>query len=189
MGEDSMDINKKALLFLVEGFEEIEALAPVDLLRRAGIEVDTVSITEDKKIISSRGVTVLSDKLIKNINFNEYGIIILPGGPGTDNYMKSELLLEKLKEFSVDKKVAAICAAPTILSRLGILKGKRAVCFPACEETLLEGEAILTIDKVVTDGNIVTSRAAGTGLDFALEIINVLLGEETALKIKNQIVY
>ncbi len=179
----------KVLMFLVEGFEEIEAMAPLDILRRAGVSVDTVSITEDNKVISSRKVTVLSDKLIKDVNFDEYEMIILPGGPGTDNYLKSEILLKKLKEFSVNKKIAAICAAPTVLSSLGILKGKKAVCFPACEETLIKDGAILTVEKVITDGNIITSRAAGTALDFGLEIVKELLGEEISLKIKAQIVY
>lgn len=181
--------NIKVLLFLVEGFEEMEAMAPVDLLRRAEIDVDTVSITQDRHVISSRKVTVLADKIIDNINFEDYEMIILPGGPGTDNYMKSEKLLENVKEFSVRKKVAAICAAPTILSSLGILEGKKAVCFPECEKELTEKGAVLTIEKVVKDGNIITSRGAGTAIDFALEIIKELAGKEKSEQISGQIVY
>ncbi|RRD41092.1 DJ-1/PfpI family protein [Leptotrichia sp. OH3620_COT-345] len=181
--------NIKVLLFFVEGFEELEAMAPVDLLRRAGIEVDTVSITQDKHVISSRKITVLADKIIDDVDFEEYKMLVLPGGPGTDNYMKSKKLLEKVKEFSERKKVAAICAAPTILSRLGILKGKKAICFPSCEEEIVEKGAVLTKENVVTDGNIITSRGAGTAIDFALEIIRELEGKEKSQKIAKQIVY
>lgn len=181
-------ISKKVLLFLVEGFEEMEALAPIDLLRRAGITVDTVSITSERTVLSSRKVTVLSDKIIDDVNFNEYGMIVLPGGPGTDNYKKSALLLEKVREFSEKAKVAAICAAPTILSGLGLLDGKKAVCFPGCEETLLKDGAVLISERVVKDGNIITSKAAGTAIDFALAIIEEIDGKEKAAEIKKQIV-
>jgi len=119
--------DKKVLVFLVNGFEEIEAMAPIDLLRRAGIIVDTVSINEDNQVTSSRKIRVLTDKTIDEINFENYEMIVLPGGPGTENYMKSEKLLEKLKEFSINRKLGAICAAPTILSALGILNGKQTI--------------------------------------------------------------
>lgn len=180
---------KKVALFLVDGFEELEAIAPVDILRRSGIEVDTVSITETYNVISSRKITILSDKLIKDINFDEYEMLILPGGPGTDNYYSSDVLLERLKEFSVIKKVAAICAAPSILSSLGILKGKKAVSFPEYEEKIIKDGAVLTLKNVVTDGNIITSRGAGTSIDFALELIKVLSGEAKSEELKKQILY
>ena len=97
--------DKKVLIFLVDGFEEIEAMAPIDLLRRAGITADTISINENNKVTSSRKITVLTDKTIDEINFENYEMIVLPGGPGTENYMKSEKLLEKLKEFSINRKL------------------------------------------------------------------------------------
>lgn len=184
--------NKKVAIFLANGFEEIEAITPIDLLQRAGIEVDTVSITEDNLVESARKVRILADKVIKEINFSEYDMLVLPGGPGFKNYFSSQLLLDNIIEFSKNvknKKVAAICAAPTVLSSLGILEGKKAVCFPACEEDLLKGKPILTKDRVVTDGNIITSRSAGTALDFALEIISELLGKKEAEKIADEIVY
>lgn len=182
-------MSKKVALFLVDGFEEIEALAPIDILRRAGIVVDTISVKNTNSIISSRKITVLSDKLIEDINFDDYEMIVLPGGPGTDNYYGSELLLEKLKEFSITKYIAAICAAPSVLSSLGILIGKEAVCFPSYEEKLVEDGAILTLKNVVTYENIITSRGAGTAIDFGLEIIKVLLGKEKSEEIKKQILY
>ena len=182
---------KKVAIFLTNGFEEIEAITPIDLLQRAGITVDTISITEENLVESARKLKILADKVIKEIDFLEYDMLVLPGGPGFKNYFDSQLLLDKIVEFSKDlenKKVAAICAAPTVLSNLGILEGKKAICFPACEEDLLKGNPILTRERVVKDGNIITSRSAGTALDFTLEIISELLNKETAEKISEEIV-
>ena len=181
--------DKKVLVFLVNGFEEIEAMAPIDLLRRAGIIVDTVSINENNKVTSSRKITVLTDKTIDEINFENYEMIVLPGGPGTENYMKSEKLLEKLKEFSINRKLGAICAAPTILSALGILNGKQAICFPACEPDLIKDGAIIVNQDVVKDNNIITSRGAGTAIDFSLALIEELLGKNKSHEIRKEILY
>ena len=181
--------DKKVLVFLVNGFEEIEAMAPIDLLRRAGIIVDTVSINEDNQVTSSRKIRVLTDKTIDEINFENYEMIVLPGGPGTENYMKSEKLQEKLKEFSINRKLGAICAAPTILSALGILKGKQAICFPACEPDLVKGGAVIVNQDVVKDSNIITSRGAGTAIDFSLALIEELLGKNKSHEIRKEILY
>ena len=181
--------NKKVLIFLVDGFEEIEAMAPIDLLRRAGIIVDTVSINEDNQVTSSRKIRVLTDKTIDEINFENYEMIVLPGGPGTENYMKSEKLQEKLKEFSINRKLGAICAAPTILSALGILNGKQAICFPACEPDLIKDGAIIVNQNVVKDNNIITSRGAGTAIDFSLALIEELLGKNKSHEIRKEILY
>ena len=181
--------DKKVLIFLVDGFEEIEAMAPIDLLRRAGIIVDTVSINEDNQVTSSRKIRVLTDKTIDEINFENYEMIVLPGGPGTENYMKSEKLLEKLKEFSINRKLGAICAAPTILSALGILNGKQTICFPACEPDLIKDGAIIVNQDVVKDNNIITSRGAGTAIDFSLALIEELLGKNKSNEIRKEILY
>ena len=181
--------DKKVLVFLVNGFEEIEAMAPIDLLRRAGIIVDTVSINEDNQVTSSRKIRVLTDKTIDEINFENYEMIVLPGGPGTENYMKSEKLQEKLKEFSINRKLGAICAAPTILSALGILNGKQAICFPACEPDLIKDGAIIVNQDVVKDNNIITSRGAGTAIDFSLSLIEELLGKNKSHEIRKEILY
>ena len=181
--------DKKVLVFLVNGFEEIESMAPIDLLRRAGITVDTVSINEDNQVTSSRKIRVLTDKTIDEINFENYEMIVLPGGPGTENYMKSEKLLEKLKEFSINRKLGAICAAPTILSALGILNGKQAICFPACEPDLIKDGAIIVNQDVVKDNNIITSRGAGTAIDFSLALIEELLGKNKSHEIRKEILY
>ena len=181
--------DKKVLVFLVNGFEEIEAMAPIDLLRRAGITADTVSINEDNQVTSSRKIRDLTDKTIDEINFENYEMIVLPGGPGTENYMKSEKLLEKLKEFSINRKLGAICAAPTILSALGILNGKQAICFPACEPDLIKDGAIIVNQDVVKDNNIITSRGAGTAIDFSLALIEELLGKNKSHEIRKEILY
>ena len=181
--------DKKVLVFLVNWFEEIESMAPIDLLRRAGIIVDTVSINEDNQVTSSRKIRVLTDKTIDEINFENYEMIVLPGGPGTENYMKSEKLLEKLKEFSINRKLGAICAAPTILSALGILNGKQAICFPACEPDLIKDGAIIVNQDVVKDNNIITSRGAGTAIDFSLALIEELLGKNKSHEIRKEILY
>ena len=180
---------KKVALFLTNGFEELEALAPVDLMRRANIEVDTISINQEKEVVSSRKITVLADKIIRDVNFDEYEMVVLPGGPGTGNYMKSEKLQEKLKEFSINRKLGAICAAPTILSALGILKGKQAICFPECEPDIEKDGAIIVNQDVVKDDNIITSRGAGTAIDFSLALIEELLGKNKSEEIRKQILY
>ena len=174
---------KKVALFLTNGFEELEALAPVDLMRRANIEVDTISINQEKEVVSSRKITVLADKTIRDVNFDEYEMVVLPGGPGTKNYFESKEVLEIVKKFAENKKVGAICAAPTVLASLGILENRKAICFPACEPDLEQGKAI------VKDGNIITSRGAGTAIDFGLALIKELLGEEISEKIGKEIVY
>ena len=168
----------KAAEFIVEGFEQIEALTPVDLLRRAGIEIDTISVFNEKYVKSSHNVIIETDKNMKDINFDDYEMLILPGGPGTGNYEKSDFLMEKLLDFSKNEKkyVTAICAAPGVLARLGILKGKKAVSFPAVESDLEENGAVLLKESVITDGNITTSRGAGTAIDFSLRLIEVLKG-------------
>jgi DJ-1 family protein len=180
---------KKVALFLTNGFEELEALAPVDLMRRANIEVDTISINQEKEVVSSRKITVLADKTIRDVNFDEYEMVVLPGGPGTKNYFESKEVLEIVKKFAENKKVGAICAAPTVLASLGILENRKAICFPACEPDLEQGKAILTREAVVKDGNIITSRGAGTAIDFGLALIKELLGEEISEKIGKEIVY
>lgn len=181
----------KVAEFLVDGFEQIEALAPIDLLRRAGIQVDVVSVFNEKKLTSSHDMLIEAEKNLKDINFNDYDMLILPGGPGTGNYEKSSLLLDSLIEYNKDKTkyISAICAAPSVLAHIGILDKKKATCFPSVEEELVKGGAELSRDKVVVDENIITSRGAGTAIDFSLKLIEVLIGKDESEKISKQIVY
>ncbi len=175
-------------VFLANGFEEIEALTVVDLLRRARIDVTTVSITENILVHGAHGIDVMADILFKD-NLSETDMLVLPGGgPGTRSLLAHEGLKDLLIDY--DKKgryLAAICAAPSVLGMHGLLEGKRAISYPGFEDKL-KG-AIVTNDKVVVDGNIITSKGPGTSIEFSLELIKILCGEETALQILDGIQY
>ena len=165
-------------ILLAEGFEEIEALTQTDVLLRAGVEVKNVGVTGEF-VTGSHGITVKSDISIDEAAKVVPEGIILPGGiPGTPNIAKSEKAVELIK--AVNAKgglVAAICAAPSVLGELGLLKGKKAICYPGFEDKL-EG-AEVTVEKVVVDGNIVTSRGAGTAMDLALALVTYITGESS----------
>ncbi len=176
-------------LFLAEGFEEIEALTVVDLLRRAEIGITTLSVTGSKKVTGSHQITVEADELYEDISYTEAEMLVLPGGmPGTKYLGEHEGLVQLLKEtHEQNKDIAAICAAPSILGINGILKGKRATCFPGFEEKLTE--AIHTGNKAEVDGNIITGKGMGTAIDFSLRIIEKLKDKALADKIAAAIQY
>ena len=174
---------KKVTVLLADGFEEIEALTVVDLLRRAKVYVDTVSITDDYTVRGAHGIPVQTEDLITEIDFKESDMIVLPGGmPGTTNLRKAVQ-----EAYDDGRYVAAICAAPTILADMGLLKGKRATCYPDMESEI--EDAYLTGAPVATDENIITSQGVGTAIDFALKLIEVLISEEKAVEIADSIVY
>ena len=179
-------------VFLAEGFEEIEALMPVDLLRRAGIAVETVSITGTKQVTGARKISVNADRLLGEVDFDAANVLVLPGGmPGTLNLAACEALMTKVDEFAKSgnqgKKVAAICAAPAkILGLRGLVQGKKATCYPGLEGELNGAEVVY--DKVVTDGNITTSRGLGTAIDFACELISILDSKEKSDEIRKSVV-
>lgn len=167
---------KKALIFLVTGFEEIEALATVDILRRGGVEIKTVSLTEEKTVVGSHSIPVIADELFDNADFSSADILILPGG--TVRINEHDGLKEKLIEFNNrGKNIAAICAAPMVLGGLGLLKEKKATCYPGFEK-YLDGAELATNEAVVVQGNIVTGRGPGLTLDFALQLLETLEGKE-----------
>lgn len=180
---------KKVCVLLAEGFEEVEALTVVDLLRRARVYVDTVSVTEEYMIRGSHGIAVQTEDLFDEVNLEEFDMIVLPGGlPGTTNLGAHSGVRRIVKDFvESGKYVAAICAAPTILSDLGLLKGKRVTCYPDMERKI--SGAVLTGAPAMVDGNIVTGQGVGAAVDFALELIAVLLGNEKAGEIADAIVY
>ncbi|MDR3091511.1 MAG: DJ-1/PfpI family protein [Clostridiales bacterium] len=171
----------KAAVFFVENFEEIEAIAPVDILRRGGAEVDLISLTGSIEVKGSHGITARMDKLYAEVNRFDYDLYILPGGPGTESYLDHEAFTEMLKSRGA-AKIGAICAAPSVLGRLGLLRGKKAICYPGYEK-YLEG-AQLSPDSVVTDGNITTARGAGAALPFGFRLLAELEGEEKAAEIR-----
>lgn len=179
---------EKILLFLAEGFEEIEALTVVDLLRRANLDITMVAIGETLEVTGSHQICVKADVLLKDISW-EADMLVLPGGmPGTLNLGACNVLTEKLKEFSeTGKKVAAICAAPSVLGKNNILQGKKATCYPGFEEQLLG--ATYKKESVVVDGNVITSRGMGTAIEFGLTIIEQFLGSEKAKEIEESIIY
>ena len=179
----------KVLIFMAEGHEEIEALTVVDLLRRADIEIEMVSITGNKKVPGAHGITTYCDKLIENTDFESADMLVLPGGmPGTLNLELCEPLMDQIHGFNTSKKgLAAICAAPTVFGKAGILKGKKATCYPGMEKDLLESD--FSTDAVCHDGHIITSRGMGTAIPFALEIVKTFKGEEVADKLAKGIVY
>ena len=180
---------KKAAVLLADGFEEIEALTAVDLLRRARIYVDTVSISDDYMVHGAHGINVQTEDLFEEVNFAEFDMIILPGGmPGTKNLEEHKGVLRVVKDFYENGKyIGAICAAPGILGAMGILKGKRAACYPSVEERL-SGAVIMKV-PVIQDGNIITSRGMGTAIDFALKLIEVLTDKLKAEEIADSIIY
>ena len=179
----------RTAIFLADGFEEIEALTVVDLLRRAGIEISTVSITGKKSVTGSHQITVDADLLLENLNFDSVDMLILPGGmPGTTNLGQCKALTDKIKEFDEkEKMLCAICAAPTVYGKLGLLEGKKACCFPGREVDLIGADVQTT--SVTKDGHFITSRGMGTAIDFGLAIIEHYQGKEAADEMGRKIVY
>ena len=176
----------KILVPLAEGFEEIEATTIIDVLRRAGLKVVTAGLS-GITVKGSSGVKIIADAELKNINSDEFAVIVLPGGyPGYINLAESEKVLKIIKEFnSQNKMVAAICGAPTVLAKAGILNNRNATVYPGLEKELPNP----TDKKVVVDGNIITSQGPGTAIEFALKLVEILSGEDKAKEIKEQLLF
>jgi 4-methyl-5(b-hydroxyethyl)-thiazole monophosphate biosynthesis len=185
-----MEINMlKVCVFLADGFEEIEGLTVVDLLRRAEIEATMVSITGKLEVTSAHQIKVVADVLFDECTYHDVDMLVLPGGmPGTRHLSAHEGLVSLLKEFNdKNKYLAAICAAPSVLGENGILKGRCVTSYPGFEDKLIG--ATYTGNKVEIASNILTSKGMGTSIDFALCIITLLKGEETANQIGKAIQY
>lgn len=170
----------KVYVFLADGFEEIEGLTVVDLLRRAKIETVTVSIMEDRLIHGAHGIDVYADVMFEEPDYADGEMLVLPGGlPGTTNLGAHAGLKELMHTYAAqNKRLSAICAAPSVLGQNGFLQGKRATSYPGFEEELKGAQCVT--DRVAVDGTIITSRGLGTAIDFALAIIEVLKGKEDA---------
>ena len=169
-------------VLLVDGFEEMEAICTIDILRRAGIDVKTVGLGGGY-IEGSHSVVVKSDIPLGEIDVLGVDLIVLPGGAGYKTMLESELILNIIKKaYSNNIKIGAICAAPAVLAKAGILKGKNATIYTGMENELAEA---VYIDKdVVVDGNIVTGRGPGLAMEFALELVKQLKGQETMENVK-----
>lgn len=182
-------MTKKVSVFLADGFEEIEGLTVVDLLRRAGIEVTTISITGAPMIHGAHGIDVQADKLFEEMTYEEEDMVVLPGGmPGTLHLGAHQGLKQVLDAFYANQKwMAAICAAPSVFGENGYLNGRKATSYPGFEEAL-KGATYLE-EAVVQDDFVITSRGMGTAIAFALRLIAVLISEEKAKEIGASIIY
>lgn len=176
---------KTVALFLANGFEEIEALGTVDILRRAGINVITTSISEEMSVVGAHEITVIADKVFSELDFETIDVIVLPGGmPGAKHLNEHEGLKEKVKEFAEKgNNIAAICAAPMVLGGLGLLQGKNATTYPGFEEYLVGAK--VTGDKVVVDGNIITGKGPAFVFNFALQLVETISGESKRKEVEN----
>ncbi len=174
-------------IMIADGFEEIEALTPVDVLRRAGLDARTVAVGS-KVAVGSHGIAIVCDMTADEVNTDELTTVIFPGGmPGALN-LDASPYTDKFIE-AVQKnggRIAAICAAPLVLGRRGLLEGKRAICYPGFEGEL-KGATIESKSQVVTDGNITTAVGMGAALPFSLELVRLIIGEEKAKNIAEAI--
>lgn len=179
----------KVYIFLADGFEDIEGLTVVDLMRRAGVDIVTVSIKEGLEVTTAHGITLKTDAVFAETDFSDADMLVLPGGmPGTLHLGECAPLTGLLTQFyQKGGKIAAICAAPSVFAKLGFLEGRRATAYPSFLERL--SGAKICEDSVVVDGNVTTSRGMGTAIDFGLCLIAQLEGEEKAAEIADSIVY
>ncbi len=180
---------KRALMLFTEGYETVEALMVVDILRRGKVQVTMASITEEESVVSSHGVCVEMDATLGEVDLADYDAILLPGGmPGTIHLGESEAVKKAvLAMYDAHKIVAAICAAPGVLGQYGLLEGRRACSYPDHEVNLVGAKVCR--EPVVVDGNIVTSRGLGTAMEFAFKLLEMLEGKDKADQIKTAIVY
>ena len=183
----------KVYILVADGFEEIEGLTVVDLLRRAKVDIKMVSIKDTKDILGSHNIELKTDLVINDI-IGEDGadladMLVLPGGNiGTNNLKKSNEVDQLFRKYNeAGKYLAAVCAAPTVYGEKGLLNGKNATCYPGLENGLVG--ACPKTDSVVVDGQFITSRGLGTSIDFALKIIEVLISKDKAVEIGKQVVY
>lgn len=178
----------KVYAFVSDGMEEVECLAVCDVLIRAGVEVRLVSIMGRKEVTGSHGFKITADALFEEIT-DDADVLFLPGGlPGTNHLRDHEGLVEMVKAHAgKEKRLAAICAAPSVLGGLGLAKGHRVTCFPGFEDKM-EG-ASCTGDGVVTDRLITTGRGMGYSIDLGLELVKILVDEETSVELKKKIQY
>ena len=183
-------MKSKAVIFLANGCEEIEALTVADLLRRAKSDVALVSINETTDVVSSHNVHIVADAVFADMDFSETKMLILPGGmPGTNNLQTYDPLRKLVLQFAEEgKMVAAICAAPKILGELGLLQGKNACCHPGFEEELT-GAKVSFDYPAIKDGNIITGRSMGCAIPFGLTILGALEGEEVRKEMAGKIVW
>jgi protein deglycase len=174
---------KTILVHLATGFEEMEAIIPVDVWRRAGFHVNTISITGNKVVTGAHNISVVADQLFEDANYNDADMIFLPGGmPGASNLDAHKGLQKKILEFDCKGKIlAAICAAPLILGHNDLLRNKLATCFPGFEKELYG--ATITRSNVEFDGNIITAKGPGVAFEFAMRVVEKYKGRDFGLQL------
>lgn len=180
---------KQVVMLFAEGYEEVEALMTVDLLRRGGVDVKLASITDAMTVCGSHDIRVEMDTTLAQVDLGQMDAILIPGGlQGTMNLGKDDATCQALKDmFEAGKVVGAICAAPSVLGACGILQGKRATCYPGFEDKL-EGAEFVD-EMAVADGNVVTSRGLGTSMEFGFKLLEILVSREKAEEIRKAIVF
>ncbi len=173
-------MSKKVYIFLAEGFEEIESVTPIDVLRRAGIQVQIISVSDNKNVTGSHGITIIADANYTDVDFNDADLLVLPGGmPGTLNLKAHEPLNKLLVEAaSKGKLIGAICAGPTVLAQNDLLKDKNATCYPGFEKEFTN--ANYTGEQVEVADKIITANGVGAAMKFALQLVTMLLDEKAA---------
>ena len=179
----------KAYIMLAEGFEEAEALVPFDILFRARVEVVLVSISDSLNVTSSHGVTVVANSLLSDTDLSDGDLLFLPGGmPGSNHLAESEPLAKVISEYAEQGKwLAAVCAAPMVYGRMGLLNGHKATCYPKFEDQLLGAEVLQK--TCVRDGQFITGCGAGAGFAIGLEMAEVLVGKDTADAVLRQMMF
>lgn len=176
---------KKVFVFLITGFEEIEVVATVDVLRRGGLNVATVSLTGERVVTGAHNIAVAADEIFEKVDFSEAAMLVVPGG--TPAYNEHEGMKAKVRDFYDNGgRVAAICAAPAVLGGLGILQGREATCYPGYEP-YLQGAILRTDRSVVVDGNVITGKGPGLAVDFALRIVEILAGKTKSEEVAGQL--
>ena len=174
-------------VLLADGFEEVEAIEPVDILRRGGVNVKTVGLN-NKNVTGAHDITVEADILLEEVSLDNAQLIMLPGGPGHTNIEENGRAKDLIKNaYEKGIFISAICASPSILGKMGILENKTATCFPGYEK-FLKG-AVVSSEKAVRDGKIITGKGAGAAADFGFLMLEVLKDKETADKIRSAMQY
>ena len=187
---DKLATDAAVAIMLADGFEEVEALAVADVLYRAGVRSDLISVTDARHVTSSHGIRVVADLMLEDVDLSTYTVLFLPGGmPGTTNLKATPAIqAEVLRRADAREPIAAICAAPSILAELGVLDGRHATANPAFIKAIASGGAIVHENPVVADEFIMTSRGAGTALELGLELVRQLLGDEAAEEVSRGVV-
>src|SRR5690554_5547432 len=182
-------MTNEVAVFLANGFEEIEAISTIDILRRAGLKVLTVSIETEKWVTGAHNINIKADSLFDEQFFTQTKMLVLPGGmPGTNNLNEHAGLKKLISEFYTQKKyIAAICAAPLILGQLNMLANKKATCYPGFEKELKNAQ-IQNSQAVVVDDNIITAKGVGAAIEFALQLVEILVNKETAEQLSKDLV-